>query len=150
MRPNRNPVRRRLAVLGLSALIFLAVVSPALAVERISVLPGPNGAVNVISEPDTNGTRYLGGSFTEFNPWDTGSGALVGVTSGAVDPSFPKIEGGSVHASAADGTGGFYIGGDFTTVDGTARNNAAHINADGSLSDWNPDLDDIVRALAVS
>ena len=137
------------SALAAVALIFSAIASPALAVERISVLPGPNGNVNVISEPDSNGTRYLGGSFTAFDPWDTGSGALVGATSGAVDPSFPKVNG-SVRASAADGAGGFYIGGSFTTVDGTARNNAAHINADGSLSAWNPDLDGSVNALAVS
>ena len=53
-------------------------------------------------------------------------------TTAAVDASFPQVTGG-VFASAADGMGGFHIGGNFTAVDCVTRNNAAHINADGSL-----------------
>ncbi len=125
--------------------------SPALATDRISIAPGLNGPINAISEPDANGTRYLGGSFTAFDAWGTGGGALVGASTGAVNTSFPQVTG-NVLASAADGSGGFYIGGEFTAVGGVARNRAAHINADGTLdTNWNPDLGSgTVRALAVS
>jgi hypothetical protein len=34
-----------------------------------------------------------------------------------------------------------YIGGDFSTVDGTTRNNLAAISTDGVLQTWNPDAD---------
>ena len=133
-----------------AALIASALAAPALAVDRISPVPGANGYVNAISEPDSNGTRYLGGSFTAFDSWGTGGGALVGATSGAVDPSFPQVVG-QVNASAPDGSGGFYIGGNFTSVGGTARKNAAHINADGSLdANWDPNVNNNVAALAVS
>ncbi|MCX6390865.1 MAG: delta-60 repeat domain-containing protein [Solirubrobacterales bacterium] len=142
---------RSWALLGavlVAASIFAA---PALATNRINVAPGPNGLVSVISGPDTNGTRYLGGAFTAFDAWDTGSGALVSASTASVNSSFSRVTGGSIFASAADGAGGFYIGGDFTAVDGVERNRAAHIKADGSLDPtWNPNLNADVAALAVS
>jgi len=43
-----------------------------------------------------------------------------------------------------------YLGGTFTTVGGTTRNYAAAIGTDGTLQDWNPNMDSTVLALAVS
>ena len=146
-----NRVVRRVALILVLGLVLVGLVhtANAQATTRISILPGFNESVHVISEPDANGTRYLGGNFTAFDAWDTGGGALTNTTSGTVDPTFPKVTG-QVDAAAADGNGGFYIGGDFTHVDGVARNNAAHINADGSLDPtWNPNANYDVRAIAV-
>ena len=147
-----NRVLRRVAMIltvGLVLVGFVHVAS-AQATTRIAIAPGFNDGVRAISEPDATGTRYLGGSFTAFDAWNTGGGALTNATSGAVDTSFPNVDG-VVFASAADGDGGFYIGGSFTHVDGVARNNAAHINADGFLDrTWNPDANDAVYAIAVS
>ena len=151
-----NRVVRRVALILVLGLVLVGLVhtANAQATTRISILPGLNGPVNAISEPDANGTRYLGGDFTALDVWDTGGGALTNATSGTVDPTFPKVTGGAsavVLASAADGNGGFYIVGFFTHVDGIARNNAAHINADGSVDPtWNPNANDIVRTIAVS
>ena len=120
---------------------------------RTTVSPGFNGSVSAITEPDSNGVRYLGGAFTAFDALDTGARALVDLTTGAVNRAFPKVTGGigSVYASAPDGSGGFYIGGQFTEVDGMPRNNAAHIQSDGSLDpSWNPNLNGNVGTLAVS
>ena len=129
----------------------LLVVASAQAVNRIGVAHGPNGFVTGISQPDANGTRYLSGGFTAFNPWGTGNGALVGAESGAVDRTFPAVEGGPVWTAAPDGSGGFFIGGDFTTVGGIARNHAAHINGDGSLdAAWDPSPDRMVRTIAMT
>ncbi len=147
-------------VASVVALLSFASAAQANGVERISVLNGFGGSVNAISEPDSNGTRYLGGSFTSFRPWDTGGGALVGASSGDVIPTFPKVNG-NIEATAADGSGGFYIGGAFSCigpntsgscngVDDVPRNSAAHINADGSVDpDWNPNLNDWVNAIEV-
>ncbi len=158
---SRKFERRFATAVVASVVVLLSFASVAQAIERISVVPGFNGPVNAISEPDSNGTRYLGGNFTAFQPWATGSGALTSNTSGAVDPSFPKVNG-SIRATAADGLGGFYIGGFFTCIgpntsglcdgsDDVVRNNAAHINANGSVdTSWNPDLNDGVTALALS
>ncbi len=152
--------RRLVSIVIASVVAVLSFASVAQATNRISVLPGFNGPVNAISEPDSNGTRYLGGNFTLFQPWDTGGGALVGASSGAVNPTFPKVNG-RIYATAADGSGGFYIGGSFDCigpnisrscngVDDVTLNNAAHINADGSVDlDWNPNLDGNVLAIGV-
>ncbi len=158
---SRNFERRFATAVIASVVVLLSFASAAQAIERISVLPGFNGPVNAISEPDSNGTRYLGGDFTLFQPWDTGGGALTSNTSGAVDPSFPKVNG-PIYATAADGSGGFYIGGSFNCIgpntsgscggpDDVDRRNAAHINANGSVDlDWNPNVDNAVRAIALS
>ncbi len=158
---SRNFERRLVPAVIASVALLLSFASAAHAVDRISVIPGFDRPVNAISEPDSNGTRYLGGSFTSFQPWNTGNGALVGASSGAVNPSFPKVTG-NINAAAADGSGGFYIGGDFTCIgpntsgscngaDDVVRNRAAHINANGSVDpSWNPNPNSAVIAIAVS
>ncbi len=157
---SRNFERRFATAVIASIVALLSFASVAQAIDRISVIPGFNAPVNAISEPDSNGTRYLGGDFTAFDVWGTGSGALVGASSGDVNPSFPKVNG-SIYATAADGLGGFYIGGSFTCIgantsglcngaDDVPRNRAAHINANGSVdTSWNPDLNNAVRAIGV-
>ncbi len=64
---------------------------------------------------------------------------------------------GDVLVIVPDGTGGVYIGGYFTQLtpisggSDIARNNIAHINADGSIDlMWNPDSNAIVFAITVS
>jgi len=121
--------------------------------NRIVKQNGFNGEVKSISEPDANGTRYVGGQFSAFNAWDTGPGTVVNSTTAEANVTFPKVSGSSasIKAVASDGLGGFYIGGTFTSVDGQAITNAAHINPDGSLDTaWNPAPNNTVSALAVS
>jgi hypothetical protein len=109
---------------------------------------GPNFDVTSVAVGD-DGTQYLGGFFTRWGP-QTGGGAAVDATSGDLNESFPHVEG-RVQASASDGLGGVYIGGDFTSVDGQPRNGLAHID-DGALASWGPDIGEYsaVQALAVS
>jgi hypothetical protein len=152
----------RTALVASAALAVAALTSPALGATQISQLPGPNGTVNTISEPDSNGVRYIGGDFTMFNLWDTGGGAAFGQGTDLPDVDFPKVAG-SVNAVAGDGSGGFYIGGEFTCIgalNGDAdctdtgefvRNRLAHINADGSVdAAWDPSANNTVHAIAVS
>ncbi len=161
-------INRKISVQAATALLAAVVLllsfasaAQANGADRISVLPGFNGPVNAVSEPNSNGIRYLGGNFTTFQPWRTGNGALVAASSGDVNPTFPKVSG-TILATASDGSGGFYIGGDFTCigpntsgnctgVNDVVRNRAAHINANGSVNPaWNPNLNNVVRAIAVS
>jgi hypothetical protein len=118
--------------------------------NRIEKTGGFDGPVNAISEPDAYGTRYIGGDFTAYGKWNTGGGAVVNgrddLSDGSVNALFPRVNG-KVYASVADGSGGFFIGGDFDSVDGTDRTNAAHIKGDGSLADWNPEPNKPVRAI---
>ena len=153
-RPGFRRFAHSLALAAAAASALVVMIAPqASAAQRVEVTPGFNGTVNAISEPDSNGIRYIGGGFTAYNALDTGSGAVTDSTSAAIQTQFPKVTGGggNVLAVAADGSGGWYIGGSFNSVDGVTRNRAAHINSDGSLdANWNPNLNGSVSALAVS
>ena len=57
---------------------------------------------------------------------------------------------GSVQAVAVDASGRFYIGGSFSSVNGTPRKNLARFNADGTLDTaWNPNADVLISGLSV-
>jgi hypothetical protein len=78
---------------------------------------------------------------------------IIAVTQGG-NPAFPTIPmplvtGGAVSAIVADGQGGWYIGGSFTSVGGVERRKLARINADGTLHPWRSQLNGDVTALAV-
>jgi RHS repeat-associated protein len=63
---------------------------------------------------------------------------------------FPTLTSGAINAIAADGSGGWYVGGSFTSIGGQTRNNAAHILANGTVDSWNPNLNGAVNTIAVS
>jgi hypothetical protein len=93
-------------------------------------------------------TLYVGGDFNVVRP-QTGGGGLLD-TAGAVDTAMPAIRG-EVRAAAPDGAGGWYIGGEFSSVGTMARSNLAHIRADRSVDpDWAPTTDGPVYALVLS
>lgn len=91
-------------------------------------------------------TLYVGGDFTRIGPV-TGCGVPLDVASGAPVTEFPVIIG-DVACALADGAGGWFIGGDFTSVGRLARTNLAHVLEDGSVSPWDPAPDGPVQALA--
>lgn len=62
----------------------------------------------------------------------TGHGVILDETTGLPLPT-AQVTGGSVYCVIKDGSGGWVIGGDFTTVGGVARNGLAHLLSDGSL-----------------
>lgn len=143
----RKPWLLRALLFSCSILLFF--IPEGTAQNRITKTGGFNGPINAISEPDSNGTRYVGGDFTAYGKWETGGGAVVyALWNGETDPSYPNING-KVYAAVADGFGGFFIGGDFDLVDGKKRTNAAHILGNGSLADWAPEPNKPVRAIAL-
>lgn len=86
-------------------------------------------------------TLYVGGSFKNLArrsgggmKMRTGSCNATGClhTNYANLSAVPKVAG-TVKASVSDGTGGFYIGGDFTHVGSFPRTNLAHILSDGTV-----------------
>jgi trimeric autotransporter adhesin len=92
---------------------------------------------------------YLGGSFTLVGP-NTGFGAALSAADGRIDASFPRIND-KVRAVVADGSGGWYIGGDFQRVGSAFRPGLAHILAGGAVDPaWKPRTDGSVNALALS
>ncbi|HUK77281.1 MAG TPA: cadherin-like beta sandwich domain-containing protein [Thermoleophilia bacterium] len=147
---------RSFALLGaLSVLLLLAV--PAVAWAQSAPLSSPDpqvwvtngGVLTTAIAPD--GTNYIGGSFSYVGP-KTGCGVAVNATNGTVQTAFPEVQG-PVCAVAPDGSGGFYVGGHFSSVGGVACKNVVHILAGGSLDttfDANASASDEVYALAVS
>ncbi len=91
---------------------------------------------SVLAAAEGNGVVYVAGGFTYVGP-RTGSLALLN-DAAAGSPGSPRlpsaaVEPGNVNAAVADGSGGVFIGGTFTSVGGTARSFVAHILSNGSL-----------------
>ena len=96
-------------------LVFLASaagVDPATAQIADTTLWVADGPVYAIV-PDGN-TLYIGGAFNRVGP-ATGAGVPLSVTTGAALPPFPKVIG-SINSVVPDGSGGWYLGGQFTRV----------------------------------
>jgi hypothetical protein len=143
---------RLMSTVSLTAAAVIAMAVPALAgPPALSYTPDPqfwgtNGRVMQILPAGDK--VILAGSFDYIGP-QTGYGVGVDESAGTMLPGAPIVNG-TVYAAIPDGDGGWYIGGDFTSVGGVFRHNAAEIAADGTLTHWNPSPDGPVYALAVT
>jgi hypothetical protein len=159
-------VLRRITTAAACALTACAVALPATAPAATTpALPAwvPDGPVQ--SMVTIGNTEYIGGSFDTVGP-DTGSAAVLSASTGAALTPYSQITfrpgpislgdqtgffQGTVYASIPDGSGGYYVGGEFSYVDGVARSNLAHIEADGTLDpNFAPKANGDVKALALS
>jgi outer membrane protein assembly factor BamB len=94
------------------------------------------------------GTVYVGGVSRVAAP--TGSTVVVSAPGGTAEPVKARVAGGSVQAAIPDGTGGWYIGGTFTSVGGVGRPGLAHLSREGKLdTTFAPSARGQVRALAL-
>jgi len=92
-----------------------------------------DGQVRAIT---ANGDKvYIGGKFSYTGPY-TGAAASIS-TSGALQSPFPILNS-KVTCVVSDGSGGWYVGGDFNfEINGTLYACAAHIKSDGTIDpDW--------------
>jgi Domain of unknown function (DUF5122) beta-propeller len=110
-----------------------------------------NGAVSTIVP--RGDVTYIGGNFDELAAITGAFARLSSSTAKRIAP-LAEAEHGEVRTSAADGNGGFYIGGTFTSIGGEPRQKIGHILADGSVDpEFNPGVpgqNSAVNALAVS
>jgi uncharacterized delta-60 repeat protein len=96
-----------------------------------------NGTVNSVSPAiDGSGDLYVGGGFTTYN--STVSNRLIRLNSdGTVDALFDVGSGldGKVNSisPATDGSGDLYVGGGFSTYNGTESNRLVRLNSDGTV-----------------
>lgn len=106
-----------------------------------------NGPVRATANDGKN--IYVGGNFTFIGP-NTGHGVGVNTGNSSIDPKAPFING-NVYAVVSDGSGGWFVGGDFTAVGEVARINLVHITATNIVnSSFRSDTDGPVRSLALS
>lgn len=140
-RPCPGATRARSA---LFALLLAAPIGPARAQALREDFWVPNAQVNDVAVG--NGAVYLGGQFTQVGP-ATGSFVALDMVTGATRQPTAGV-GGDVLAVASDGSGGWYIGGAFSSVRGQPRQNLARLDAAGNVTAWNPGADGVVRSLA--
>ena len=155
-----------------------AIVAVALAATALAVLPpAPAGATEgtvpaatasswqtnsvVRAIAAANGVVYIGGDFTAVRPPGSASGqnqttrtylAALDATTGSLITSFNVTLNGPVHslATSPDKTV-LYLGGDFTTVNGTTRNRVAALTIPtGTLRSFNANSNGRVRGVAAS
>lgn len=95
-------------------------------------------------------TLYAGGDFTSAgNNYHSAMG-LATDASGNLLFDFPlATENESISDVAADGYGGWFVGGSFTKLGGVAKNYIAQISSNGQLGSWNADVNGTVNQLDV-
>ncbi|HET9233555.1 MAG TPA: T9SS type A sorting domain-containing protein [Candidatus Eisenbacteria bacterium] len=134
----------RVALLTTAVLGILSNLSYAQSVRQD--FPCVDGTVEAIVI-DGN-TLYLGGLFRYIGPI-TGPLLVADAATGQVS-TIPRVTGSEIDVVVSDGTGGWYIGGQFTEVNGVPRSNIAHILADHSVDTWDPGITGgAVRAILV-
>ena len=125
----------RLATALLAALaVLVAIPVPAPAATLPTDVWVTDGEVNAVAVG--SGRVFLGGSFSQVGP-RTGGGVLIDDSSGLRELPFDRIDG-DVKAIVPDGSGGWFIGGDFIYIDDKWRPRVAHIGANGSVTSWQP------------
>jgi hypothetical protein len=94
-------------------------------------------------------TVYVGGEFSHIAR-RTGSAVVVPTRGGRIEPVRAEVAGGPVEAAVADGLGGWYVGGSFSTVGDARRDGLARVRADGTLDRvFDPSALGEVNALAL-
>jgi hypothetical protein len=134
-------------------LVLIALVWAVFTVESfaqtINPLPyGPNGTVYAIAVKGN--TAYLGGNFTKL-AFPTGPTALIDSATGQTVRNFARSDGKNAvfNAVESDGTGGWFIGGNFQGFGGAAIKHLVHIKSDYTVdTSWNLKLNSFVYSLA--
>jgi hypothetical protein len=110
----------------------------------------PNGRVTAVAVSGT--TAYIAGSFTavkNINGVSSARARLAAISTTTCDllPWAPAANA-TVHSLAVY-SDRVFVGGDFTTINGVARNRLALVSTGGALQAFNGNLNGSVRALAI-
>jgi len=118
-------------------------VNPRPSDQTISIVDGHTLAIAQVGSK-----IVVGGDFTKVGPGQRGAAGIVDLGAGQFGNAFPDVVG-SVTTVVADGSGGWIIGGTFTSVGGQARSNLAAIDSTGAVTSWAPLTNGAVRSLVV-
>ena len=107
-----------------------------------------SGTVTALAQNSAN--LYVAGQFAQVAYSQRTGGSIASTTDGAIQ-AWP-VTNGAVNAAVADGAGGWYIGGSFTTVKDSVstytRNYVARVSANGTVdTSFNPNANAGVQAL---
>ncbi len=123
----------------LAVLLAISAAVPARAQVLQPDFWGTDGEITSIAR--AGNTIYVAGSFSSVGP-ATGGAVPIDRMSGMPWSRFPRVNG-IVHAVVSDGHGGWFVGGDFTAVEGQPHHNVAHLRADGTVDTWDPGVEDV-------
>ena len=90
-----------------------------------------DGAIFDVAHVLAGDALFVGGNFNYIGPF-TGAAAVLD-TDGLLAGDFPAVDG-TVLAVAADSTGGWFVGGVFSSIGGIARTNLAHVLPNGTVN----------------
>src|SRR5262245_21724536 len=131
----RGSLRFRRASLTATVLAALALLAGGAAAVPTAALPTATWVATGSTDADamagvdavavSDHTAFVGGDFNYVGPY-TGGLVAFDPSSSLPDPAWPVVTG-AVNASVADGAGGFFIGGLFSSVGGLPRSNLAHV-----------------------
>lgn len=95
------------------------------------------------------GKAFVTGSFNWVGPY-SGGGVLFDQATFTNDSSFPKING-TVSCIISDGSGGWFVGGEFAKAGNVAVRNLVHILSDKTIDPlWKPQFNQGVTALVIA
>lgn len=101
---------------------------------------------------DSSGNYYIAGAGDHYATSVSGM-AVVEVANTAnlkLGGMSTSVSGGEIMIAVPDGSGGVYVGGTFTSIGGSSRNRAAHIDSDGDVTSWNPNVNGTVYEIHVT
>jgi len=87
----------------------------------------------VLTSVQRGGTLYIGGNFSYVAPMVQNFALLQPTGEGRLAMQAPRVNN-TIFAIEPDGFGGWFIGGNFSSVDGLTRNGIAHILPDGTVN----------------
>lgn len=106
-----------------------------------------DGQVNTVF--DDGNHVYVGGNYTQVGKSNT-NGLQMDQTSGLPLGKTLKSNG-IINTAVADGSGGWFVGGTFTAINGVARQNLAHILPNGDVDPaWNASANNAVWSMVLN
>lgn len=129
-------------VLTFFTLLAIAVTSAR--AQSLYAVPSPNGPVYALAT--IGNIAYVGGAFDKLGVY-TGGGAALDVANGHIQSGSPAFRalgssfaypGGLITVAIPDGSGGWFVGGDFVRLGGISRPYVAHVDANRNVLPWAP------------